>query len=266
MTTNYLIRPILTGYQLLDKGLYATFRKGLGTIIEHPVFAFLVEGGGKRVLVDTGMSTTERSLEYHHNGRQEDGQAIHQQLLKIGVEPDSIDAIIFTHLHWDHCANIKEFRKAVYYVGDVEYNFAIDPIPPYWTSYEHPAINLTPAFAGCSFELVHGEKQIFDGITVIPAPGHSPGHIVISVQTVKGSYIIAGDLMFIRENLHPDVERGWPLTPPGRFSSLIETWNSMTEIVKRADYVLMTHDPLQMGIEIFPNDNDHEFKVPKRKE
>ncbi len=47
----YTIRSICTGYQLLDKGWYGTFRRGRGEIIEHPVFAFLIEGGGRKVLV-----------------------------------------------------------------------------------------------------------------------------------------------------------------------------------------------------------------------
>jgi len=69
----------------LDKAQYATFRKGAGQIIEHPVFAFLVEGGGRKILVDTGMSDTQRSVRYHHAGRQEPGQAIHEQLSKVGI-------------------------------------------------------------------------------------------------------------------------------------------------------------------------------------
>ena len=67
---NYTIRPLCTGYQLLDKGWYSTFRRGHGQILEHPVFAFLIEGGGRKILVDTGMSDTERSQKYHHDGRQ----------------------------------------------------------------------------------------------------------------------------------------------------------------------------------------------------
>lgn len=77
--THYSIRLINTGFQELDKAQYATFRKDAGQIIEHPVFAFLVEAGGRKILVDTGMSDTQRSVTYHHAGRQEPGQAIHTQ-------------------------------------------------------------------------------------------------------------------------------------------------------------------------------------------
>ena len=56
--TTYTIRQIQTGWQYLDKGLYGTYGKGYGEIIHHPVFAFLLEGGVRKILVDTGMSDT----------------------------------------------------------------------------------------------------------------------------------------------------------------------------------------------------------------
>ena len=99
MKTTYTIKPILTGWQYLDKGQYATFRDGFGTIIQHPVFAWLVEGGGHHYLVDTGMGSTDTSKEFHHDGRQDPGTAIHEQIAKLGLSTDDIEAVIFTHLH-----------------------------------------------------------------------------------------------------------------------------------------------------------------------
>ena len=257
MTTEYTIKPILTGWQYLDKGLYATFRDGLGTILKHPVFAFLLEGGGHKYLVDTGMGSTEVSQKYHHDGRQDPGTAIHEQLEKIGVACDEIEAVIFTHLHWDHCYNMQKFTKARYITSDVEYEFALDPIPPYWGSYEHEKAGLTPQFKGCTFDLIHGEKEVFDGITIVPTPGHSPGHIAVSVNTSKGDYWLIGDLMLCRENLQPDIKHGWPMTPPGRFSNFIDLWHSMEKVVARADFVLMTHDVTQLDVPVYPIPEEH---------
>ncbi|MCY4060860.1 MAG: MBL fold metallo-hydrolase [Chloroflexi bacterium] len=48
------------------------------------------------------MSDTQRSVTYNHAGRQEPGQARHEQLESLGIRTDDIDTIIFTHLHWDH--------------------------------------------------------------------------------------------------------------------------------------------------------------------
>jgi N-acyl homoserine lactone hydrolase len=111
MTIEYTIKPILTGWQFLDKGLYATYREGLGTILKHPVFAWLIEGEGHKYLVDTGMGSTEVSQKYHHDGLQEPGTAIHEQINKMGIDCDEIEAVIFTHLHWDHCYNMKKYTK-----------------------------------------------------------------------------------------------------------------------------------------------------------
>lgn len=251
--TTYTIKPILTGYQYLDKGNYATFRKGTGKILEMPVFAFLIEGGGHKFLVDTGMSDTEHSVKYHHDGRQENGQAIHEQLHKMGIKTSEIEKIIFTHLHWDHCFNLEQFKEAELIVSRKEYEFALNPIPFYWASYEYPkATGLTPPFAGRKFTLTEGETEIAEGIYVIPTPGHSPGHSAVSVNTKKGNYMIVGDLMFLRENLEEDKEHGWPFTPPGRFCNILEIWSSIELVKERADFVVMTHDPYHLGTEILP--------------
>lgn len=253
---NYTIRFLQTGYQYLDKGNYATFRKGTGTILEMPVFSFLLEGGGRRILVDTGMSDTEHSVRYHHDGRQEEGQAIHLQLEKLGFSCDAIDTIIFTHLHWDHCYNLEHFPNARLIASRKEYEFAMDPLPFYWASYEYPpATGLTPPFAGRKFDLTEGEEEIYEGIRVIPTPGHSPGSISVLVDTVAGPYILTGDLMFLRENMEPDPEHGWPFMPPGRFCNIIEVWHSMEKVLSLApshDHVLMTHDPYHLGTKMVP--------------
>ena len=154
MKTTYTIKPILTGWQYLDKGLYATFRDGLGTVLQHPVFAWLLEDGEHKFLVDTGMGSTEISQKFHHNGRQDPGTAIHEQIKKLGLNTDDIEAIIFTHLHWDHCYYMKEFEKADFYVSDIEYAFALNPIPPYWGSYDHPLSGRTPQYEGSEFKAV----------------------------------------------------------------------------------------------------------------
>lgn len=251
----YKITQILTGYQFLDKGNYATFRDGYGTIIDHPVFCFLLEGNGKKILVDTGMSDTEHSVKYHHDGRQDEGQAVHEQLAKLGIAPEDIDKIIFTHLHWDHCFNLEKFQTAELVASKKEYDFAHNPIPFYWGSYEYPpATGLTPPFADRKFTLTEGEVEVEPGIVIFPTPGHSPGHVAVSVNTEDGPYVIVGDLMFLKDNMKPEKSKGWPITPPGRFYNILEIWASIEEVMRRvdADHVLMTHDPSQMDKSTYP--------------
>lgn len=58
------------------------------------------------------MSDTAHSQKYHHDGLQEPGQAIHEQLAKLGIGCDEFDMILFPHLHWDHCYNLDHFPQA----------------------------------------------------------------------------------------------------------------------------------------------------------
>ncbi len=242
----------MTGWQFLDKGLYGTYGKGYGEIVNHPVFAFLLEGGGRRILVDTGMSDTEHSVKYHHDGRQDPGQAIHEQLASLGIGVDEIDTIIFTHLHWDHCYNVKKFPKSRLFASEAEYRFALDPIPFYWSSYEAPALGIGCPFEGCKFSLVKGEEEIAEGIRVFPTPGHSPGHMAVQVTTTAGVYVLVGDLILLRESLEPNKEKGWPFTPPGRFANIVEVWHSLEEVLRRADHLLLAHEPSQLAKDVYP--------------
>jgi hypothetical protein len=76
--------------------------------------------------------------------------------------------------------------------------------------------------------------------------------MAVSVETEKGVYVLAGDLVLLRESFNPDPEKGWPLTPPGRYYNMVEIWKSIEEVQRRADFVLLTHEPDQLGREIYP--------------
>ena len=105
---------------------------------------------------------------------------------------------------------------------------------------------------GRHFNLIQGEEEIVEGIRVYPTPGHSPGHQAVSVQTGKGVYSLIGDLVLLRECLQPHKEKGWPLTPPGRFCNIVEAWHSIEEVLQRSDHILMAHDPEQLEQDIYP--------------
>ena len=247
------IRPINTGFvtTIPKEYLYHhSVTKYLNHIenkrIEMPVFTFLIEGGAKKVLVDTGMSWSERANTYHHpDSRQPEGMAIHEQLQKIGLSPEDIDIVILTHLHWDHVFYIDLFKNAELIAHHKEVEFAFDPIPLYYKSYEHPVLGITRPFEGLKFKTVAGEQEIIPGVTVFETPGHSPGHISVEIETKNGKYICAGDSVFIPDNLNPVPEMHYDITPPGRFYNIIETWNSILLQKKRAQdnsRILCCHD------------------------
>jgi len=235
------IYPLNTGYIRLDKGAYITPGDGYGMEVEVPTWAFFVTDGKEKLLVDTGMSET-KSADWHHKGsHQPEGFRIDEQLGKLGVKPEDIDAIFFTHLHWDHCSNMKLFSNARFYVHAQELAFARDPHLLYSKSYESKKLGVIPPFEGVDFQAVDGEFKVNDFITLFPTPGHCPGHQSVEIKTGEGVYVIAGDAVFADENLKPDKHRNLPFTPMGRYVNVFEMFGSMEKIFERADHILTGH-------------------------
>jgi glyoxylase-like metal-dependent hydrolase (beta-lactamase superfamily II) len=235
------IHPFNTGSILLDKGSYVTPGRDCGKQILVPCNAFLVTDGRERILVDTGMCETPRA-DWHHPGSfQPEGFRIDRRLRDLGVRPEEIDAVILTHLHWDHCSNLKLFPRARFYVHERELTFARDPHVLYHKSYESPRLGVEPPFAGVEFHTVRGEERYNEHITMFPTPGHCPGHQSVAVEIGPETYVIAGDAVFADENLLPDKHRGLPFTPMARYVDVFQMFDSMARIVDRADVVLTGH-------------------------
>jgi len=250
----FTVRPILTGLNASWRNRL-TLNKHDGEQSFNPAIAWFLEGEGGRFLVDTGMSDPDWAMKYHHKGssdvpRQE--KRIDEILKEWGISTDDIGFIIFTHLHWDHCHNMKRFEKARYIVQKKELEFANNPIPPYYKSYEHPILGIEPPFAGVKFELVEGEKEIIPGVEVFPTPGHSPGHQSVAISTEKGIYAIAGDAVMCYENLKGDEKSHMRFFPIGRYVNFFDMWESFEKIDARADFVLPGHEIKVLEKEIYP--------------
>ena len=250
---NLTIRPINTGYIPTYPLQYhyhfsaASYLKNIpNEKVALPVFTFLIEGGDKLLLIDTGMCDTERANKYHHPGSWQDkGMAIDEQLQKIGYKPEDIDIVVCTHLHWDHISNMGKFKNATFIAHEREWEFAQNPIPLYYKSYESPVLGLTPPFAGINMKTVKGETEIMAGVRTFESFGHSPGHISVEIDTKDGKYICAGDSIFVLGNLKGIPELHYNITPPGRFYNIVESWKSIEMQKSRMldeSHLLLCHD------------------------
>lgn len=246
------IYPLNTGFIRLDKGAYITPGEGYGVGVEVPTWAFLVTDGKEKVLVDTGMCET-KIADWHHPGSyQPAGFRIDERLRRLGVEAEEINAVFFTHLHWDHCSNMKLFSRARYYVHSRELTFARDPHVLYYKSYQSKKLGVIPPFEGVEFQAVDGEFRYNDFISLFPSPGHCPGHQSVEVKTVQGKYVIAGDAVFADENMKPDKHRNLPFTPMGRYVNVFEMFSSMEAIFARADNILTSHGTEVSHKDVYP--------------
>jgi glyoxylase-like metal-dependent hydrolase (beta-lactamase superfamily II) len=184
-----------------------------------PSLSVYVEAPGARVLVDIGdyRATVTPDSEYAL-ADYTPPPPITEQLASLGVASEDITHVVITHSHWDHYAGVTTasdagpaptFPHATYYLGaadwaDAEMQTALrDP-----DSLEARALGALHAQG--RLRLVEGREDIADGIEILPAPGETPGHQIVRVQSNGETLYIVGDLFHHSVELeHPDWMVTW---------------------------------------------------------
>jgi N-acyl homoserine lactone hydrolase len=100
-------------------------------------------------------------------------------------------AVINTHLHFDHCGGNRSFAGTPTYVQRAELEAAV--APDYLEEWVH--------FDGESYVQVDGDAELYDGVSVLFTPGHSPGHQSVLVETDDGLVVLGGDVTYSMREL-----------------------------------------------------------------
>ena len=231
----YKITPLNLGYITRPKKNF--FYGYEGTEVKaFPVNAYYLEGEYK-ILVDNGGCAADapRGVAAQPYTRTKD-QEVDTALRSIGVEPEEIEVIIFTHLHWDHASNTALFPNARLICQKREYESLFEP--------DHPSIQkgyVIEEVKGYNYELVDGDAQLFDGISVVLTPGHTIGSQSVVVDTEEGPVIITGDLIAIQDSWKHD-----PPMPNGLYyneEALRMMFDSIDKLIPISKYILPGHDP-----------------------
>ena len=188
---------ILRGVPLSDMqaSMRRAFREGAPRLT---VNAFVIEMGGRTVLIDTGGgSTTVYSM-----GR------LLENLSAAGFSPDSFDTVLLTHIHPDHSNGLlgangeAVFTRAEIMVHEDEIAFWSDPAleqsgPAAAQPYIGFARKLFAAYRGQIRPTRAGE--VLPGITLLALPGHTPGHSGYRLESAGQTLVIWGDTVHVPE-------------------------------------------------------------------
>lgn len=255
------IYPLNLGNTVIDQSIN-TYRTGMGTKINSKFGCYYLEADGKKIMVDTGPASPEHASKWHKEvGPQitQDQQSMIQLQRQANVKPEEIDIILITHLHWDHAYHLENYPNAKIYVSKVELNFALNPLPPFFFSYENWQIGLTPFFIPSIPRITQIDmvmQKLTENVYMIPTPGHSPGHMAVVVETDKGPYVLAGDAVLCQENLIPLKERYLPFRMIGLYMDFEAGWKSIETILNIVEgdttRVLSAHDPVALSRKVIP--------------
>ena len=122
-------------------------------------------------------------------------RALVDQLRGIGVAPEEVDLVAFSHLHFDHVGSAAAFRSAEHLIQAAEYQAGfVDALPVYETSLFTP-------LADSPKRLLDGDHDVFgDGsVRLVSLPGHTPGHQALLVRLADpGPVVLSGDMYHFR--------------------------------------------------------------------
>ncbi len=153
----------------------------------------LYQGGGNTVLFDVGSGPDFMPTAGN----------VTESLDAIGVAPDDITHVVFTHAHPDHIWGLLDdfddpvFANATYMIGSDEWDYwwnpnTVDTIGEARAAFAVGAKRRLEAIED-QIERFDDGQEIFPGIAAVASYGHTPGHMSFEIRSGSTSALIAGD-------------------------------------------------------------------------
>jgi len=226
--------------------------------------SLLIEGGGKRVLVDAGCGM-KVDAKFRDIYAIEGPEELLRDLTSLGLPPDSIDTVAMTHLHFDHCgggtsrgtdgAVRPTFPIARYLVRRQEWHDAHHANERNRASYLSE--NYDPLETSGQLTLHDDDLEILPGVWMKNLPGHTLGHqgCFFDVPGNRALYVV--DLVPTVAHLPLPFIMGYDLYP----MTTLETKRAILRDATREGWLLLfEHDPDHFAIRVSGTEQEVQFE------
>ena len=162
----------------------------------------------------------------------------------IGVDPASVEDVVLSHMHYDHCGNYELFPRARYHLQDAEMAYCTGRCmchPALRAPFEESDITalLHKLFAG-RVVFHDGVDELAPGLSVHHVGGHSKGLQVLRVWTRRGWMVLASDASHFYANMQEG--RAFPIMHS--HEATLEAYATMRRLASMPDAIIPGHDPL----------------------
>lgn len=221
----------------------------------------LLRGEGNCILVDAGIDPNSPRAQDFHNSSDGGCFTAQQLLAPLDLSPEDVNAVILTHLHWDHISGVRAYPNATVYVQREEFFGWVDmlaqevtrPLASRTTLHEDLEYLFALHLQGRMILLDGSVAQLFEGISIeVSQLGHTFAmNLVLVDNEVDGkakTFAIVGDLCTGPENLLGNQESEGKFIPHTMFSigsviNILHDYESLMEWVDNdVSAVVMTHN------------------------
>lgn len=201
-------------------------------------FVWAIRGNGRTVLVDTGFDETVATKRGRRILRSPG-----EGLRCIGIDPDTVEDVVVTHLHYDHCGNYGLFPRARYHLQDREMAYATGRCMCHAVlrvpfEAEDVVAMVRKVFEG-RVTFHDGDRELAPGITLHRLGGHSKGLQVVRVWTRRGWTVLASDA----SHFYANMEESRPFHLLHNVEETLEGYRRLYELASDRSAVIPGHDP-----------------------
>ena len=172
-----------------------------------PIQGFLLKTPSHTILVDSCVGNDKSNPNTSDWNMRSDNRFM-AALTAAGIGPDDVDYVLCTHLHTDHVGwNTKmedgrwvpTFPNARYLMPALDEEYFRNGTGNAYTQ------SVLPVIEAGQVELVTPGHMLGDHVTLIPTPGHTPGHVSVLLKSGTAGAIITGDALHTAAQCwHPD--------------------------------------------------------------
>jgi glyoxylase-like metal-dependent hydrolase (beta-lactamase superfamily II) len=246
----YAVTAVRYGTVALPRSLL--FSKGAGASgVEQGMdyFFWLLQNENRVILVDTGFSEA---------GARRRGRTMLREPLEVlrrllpGAQPD---ALLLTHLHYDHTGNLGLAPGAPIFVSRRELE--------HWSGEDDDLDlvdradlrELDAARAQGRVRFLRGREEIAMGVVAEEVGGHTPGQLIVEVATAEGSVVLASDALHFYEEMDGESVFTAAVDEKGSRRAV----GRLRELEEAGAVIVPGHDPLVCAR--FPAVGDLAFRI-----
>ena len=180
-------------------------------LVEHPTAGhFLIDTGLPPAVSHDVRAALGRRAAIVYDIRMEDGWAVTDRLVGLGLDPLGIELVVLTHMHQDHVGAVAQLPRATFVVDAREWEAATSSgflhgyrRQLYDHDYDWRALDFGAANVGSFASFGHAIDLFDDGsVRLLSTPGHTKGHMSVLLRLRSGrELLLTGDAAYSRATI-----------------------------------------------------------------